>query len=472
MSDTGARIGLFARSRAVTLVLLTALVAEVAIGSSGRWLVVGPLSIRMLLLGACLVAGLPLVWRERRYLLREGMVWVTSLFVLTLALSAVWAYSLGNSPAFIVNDLTTFSALLLVPTVVALRLTSSEVLRLTTALFIATSALAVITLAIHVLIPWGLIAPTATEAWLSDRSMGGLADVGAMHRIYLRSQIMFVPALLIGLQHLVHAERHRVWWLVGSSLVATGLVLSLSRSLWIGFFLAFVLALVWCSRDLLALLKASLLAGVGTLVIILGSTAVYGGPALISAAVERLDPSLLVIIPGSGNLDDDDDEADSEDAKKGNQAMVDEEAVDLRGETLALTQDRVRDRPIIGWGIGYNLDSIRDDGRTEYMYWDLLMKLGLLGMVPFLLAYMWVPLRLLRRGKVIDVASNPRILAAGLLGVAVASYFNPFLNSSLGIAMLLLVVAAAGTGNGTPALEASEPGPAEAPFGAGNGSHA
>jgi O-antigen ligase len=411
--------------------LLTLLVAEAAFGSSGRWVLIGPLSIRNMVLGACLVAGLPLVWRERRHVLGQSIVWVTSLLVLTLAGSALWAYHLGNARTFIVNDLTTFSALLLVPTVVALRLSADEVARLVTVLFASATALAAATLAIHVLIPWGILDPSATADWLFDRSLGGLADVGGeLYRIYFRSQIIFIPALLIGLQRAAVAPRHRMIWLVGSSVLATGLVVSLSRSLWIGVVVAVVVAVVLCSRDILALLRAALLVAVGAAVLVSFSTAVYGGPDLVNAAVDRLDSSKIVVAPGS----EDDSFSDLSDE--------DAEAVGSRSATLELTRAKIRERPLTGWGIGYNLDSIRDDGRTEYMYWDMLMKLGFIGMVPFLLTFAWLPLVIVRRGGLFGFASDARALAAGLTGVAVASYFNPFLNSTLGIAVLLLLVAA------------------------------
>lgn len=427
----------YGRVRALTLALLTVLVAETAVGSSGRWLEAGPLSIRIVLLAATLLVSLPLVWRERRYLLGEGIVWVTALFFATLALSAAWGFHLGNKTGFIVNDLTTFAALLLVPTVIALRLRVVEVVRLVTVFFVAAAALAALTFAIHVLIPLGLLDPEGTADWLTDRSLGGLADVGRdMHRIYLRSQIMFIPAIFVGLHRIATVQRHRLWWIAGTSVVSVGLVISLSRSLWIGFGLALIVCLVWCARDLAALLRAIGLVAAGAAVLIGLSTAVYASPSLIISAAERLNPSMVVVVPETE--EEPDDESDL--------SEVDAESVALRGATLQLTREQIRERPVVGWGIGHNLDEIRSDGRTEYMYWDLLMKLGLLGLVPFVLVYAWSTVGVLRRGGLVSAVSDTRVLAAGLLGIAVASYFNPFLNSSLGIVILLLLVAARDSG--------------------------
>jgi O-antigen ligase len=112
----------------------------------------------------------------------------------------------------------------------------------------------------------------------------------------------------------------------------------------------------------------------------------------------------------------------------------------IRAQTLELSRQLIRERPVTGWGLGHNLDEIRTDGRTEYMYWDLLMKLGIPGLLVFLALYAWTPVRsALRRTRFEPVIT----LGASLAGIAVTSYFNPYLNSTLGIVVLVMLVGAA-----------------------------
>lgn len=261
-------------------------------------------------------------------------------------------------------------------------------------------------------------------------------------RIYLRSEVLFIPALLLGVRRLAtrnqpqptHGRLHHLGSLVGSTVLMMGLVLSLTRSLWMGALTALVVFFTWCARDLAALLRSLGLVLAGLAVLVGLSAAVYGGPALLRASAERLSPRLVVVLPSSDptaapELDPENPNAD---------------AVQFRSRTLVLTKEKIRERPLTGWGIGYNLDEIRDDGRIEFLYWDLLMKLGAPVLALFLVLYAWTPVRLLtRRASLTGPASSAGVLSASLAGVAVTSYFNPFLNSTLGIVILVLLVAVA-----------------------------
>ncbi|WP_457253544.1 hypothetical protein [Pedococcus sp. P5_B7] len=442
----------------------------------------------MLLFIGCLLASVPIVWEQRGYLVRQGFIRVLAAFLVLLGASAAWATHLHNSKAFIAADLTTFSALLLVPTVLALRLSVPELERLLRILFWGSAALAVAVVVLHVAAPSEALDVNALGQWLTRHSMGGLALVGdGILRIYLRSEVLFIPALLLGIRGMatvgqtqVRSRRlHQTAYLIGSAVVAMGLVLSLTRSLWIGFIAALLIFLVWCARDLGALLRALGLVAASLAVLVALSAALYGGPELLRAGAARLSPGLAHLVPssetptgtpqpsptttttpgvpGPGTTTP----APSGVPSTGSQSTTpasrsstaktptgsddpDAVAVEIRARTLVLTKERIRERPLTGWGIGYNLDEIRDDGRTEYLYWDLLMKLGAPGLVLFLVLYAWTPIALLRtRGALTGPASATGALAAALGGVAVTSYFNPFLNSTLGIIILVLLVAAA-----------------------------
>lgn len=482
---TGLRV-----SRRLTAIFLAAFVAECTLGSSGRWLVVGPLSVRMLLFIGCMLASIPIVWERRRYLARHGFVRVLAAFGALLGASALWATHLHNSRAFIVADLTTMSALLLVPPVLALRLGVPELERLLRILFWGSVTLAIAVIALHVAAPSGVIDVNALGQWLSRHSMGGLALAGGgVLRIYLRSEVLFIPALLLGIRSVGivgqrHARLHRSAYLAGSAVVAMGLVLSLTRSLWIGCLTALVVFFVWCARDLGALLRALGLVAATLAVLLTASAVLYGGPALLSAGAERLSPGLARLIPGSTpatpppptpattgtgtptqgattpasftpspSTTASPSPTRSEVATSGPTRVAvpdggsddpDAAAVEIRAKTLVLTKEKIRERPLTGWGIGYNLDAIRDDGRTEYLYWDLLMKVGAPGLLLFLVLYAWTPVGLLRRRAALTgQASAGGALSAALAGIAVTSYFNPFLNSTLGIVVLVLLVATA-----------------------------
>ncbi len=429
-------------SRRATLALFTVFVAECAVGSSGRWLMLGPASIRMVLFLACIAVSAPLLWHERRHVCKQGIVWVTAAFIATLAISALWGHQQGNELTFVANDLTTFSALLLVPTVMSLRLTRGEVAKQLIVLLCASAALSVFTIVLHLLVPLNSIDIDAINGWLYRESLGGIADLGnGMDRIYIRSQVLLIAALTFGIYRISCGGTHRLKYVAVSSIVTMGLLLSLTRALWIGFVVALVVLCATRIRDIGKLARSAGLVLVGLAMLIFVSVLAYGGPTLVSSAADRLSPRLAVFAPS------DSDGAADNGSDTSPVLESDAEAVEIRTQTLTLHKERISERPVTGWGLGYNLSTIRHDGRTEYMYWDLLMKLGLPGFLVFLLLLAWTPIQLVRDRNTATRRAHgaplSRVLAASLAGIAVTSYFNPFLNSTLGIVILLLLAAAA-----------------------------
>ena len=101
--------------------------------------------------------------------------------------------------------------------------------------------------------------------------------------------------------------------------------------------------------------------------------------------------------------------------------------------------------PLFGRGVGSYLVGLRLESAVEYTYLDVLMKLGIVGTIPFALAF-FVFLRRAFIHRVFRPKQDPEhsfytlttLIMAGYIGVAVTSITNPFLISPLGIAPLLL----------------------------------
>ena len=161
--------------------------------------------------------------------------------------------------------------------------------------------------------------------------------------------------------------------------------------------------------------------------------------------LERFDPSLIVILPPRPG------QTPSTPVEDGDEFGV---AADLRSKTLGEQLRLIRENPLIGYGLGKNLDGIRDDGKTEYMYPDLWMKTGLPGLLLFLASCFWYGVVLLvrtlraprgRRQELCGLNTAGGLAwvwVCGLLGVGVTSYFNPFLTTPMGILVVGFAAAA------------------------------
>ena len=101
------------RAGRVCLWLLLIYLFECTVGGSGRWLSVGPLSIRMILFALCFVAALPEVWLQRKGLLKNPLIWLTLLFGAYILFSAFLGWKNGNRLGFIWGDISGFLPLAL-----------------------------------------------------------------------------------------------------------------------------------------------------------------------------------------------------------------------------------------------------------------------------------------------------------------------------------------------------------------------
>ena len=111
----------------------------------------------------------------------------------------------------------------------------------------------------------------------------------------------------------------------------------------------------------------------------------------------------------------------------------------VRAETLAEMNGYISESPILGHGLGKAI-TCRENGLAEYFYHDVIVKTGAIGLVLYLLPILWMALALL--GK--KIAREPKLLLgswmAVLLGFLAFSYYNPYMNASLGILFYCCII--------------------------------
>lgn len=433
-------------------VLLMAFVAECTLGSSGRWLMIGGVSIRMLLFGLCFLFTLPALCCQLKKTLRRPQVALAVLFALDLGAMAVVGYKNGHALAFIKADVTSFLALGLLPGFLATVRTKKRVLQTVDCLFISACVLALITTGMHYAMAFLTNEQIAAlSQWLTDTSLGGLSTLSTgIQRVYFKSQIFLQVAMLLGAYKICQADgKKRVLLYLSEGLLLFSCILSYTRGFWLGLAISACLLLVFDARPIRTYLR---MLGAGAAVfclLMLVSWAAYGTPSAAVELVHRFDPDLIVL---SLDLKDEPttEEAAEEATTFSENDMVDEYnqiAVELREQSLREAYAEIAQRPVLGAGLGKNLDDIRTDGKIEYTYLDVLMKMGTVGLILFLLTFFWPVLEYLYAwARGLHRANSPERLlsaaaAAGYLGVAITSAVNPFLTNPMGIMLLMLLSA-------------------------------
>lgn len=433
---------------------LSLFVLECAVGSSGRWLSFGGISIRMVLFAVCFLLTLPAVFSQLRSVCRIPGVICTVLFGVYLVIAAVIGWRMGNSINFITADISSFLTLALLPGFLVTVCTKERVRKMMDMVFYGALVLGIVTTVLHFFFAfaqnWHI---NGINRWLNDHSMGGLAGMSTgVSRIYMKSQMFLQVGLLIGMWKLwTKSGRERWLLLAAEAVIAFACLMSYTRGFWLGFVFSAVLLLIlepihW-KRYLSTLGIVALLLGV----LFSLSWLTYGKPAAAQEVVGRFNPDLIsgaIAPPDSFATDPSGTEMTDPDDPDANEA-----AVLLRQKSLQMLSQRIRQHPIFGNGLGANLDGLRDDGKVEYMYFDIFMKTGLVGFLLFCAVFflpviqlIWQRIRRLKQGQNVSWDSpemGSTMLLTAYMGILITSYVNPFLINPMGICLLLLVAAAA-----------------------------
>ncbi len=433
----------------VSMVALSLFALECVLGSSGRWLSFGSISIRMVLFILCFAVTLPNVISQIRKLFSSPNVILALGLCLYLVVATVIGWKNGNSLQFIKADITSYLTLALLPGFLATVSTNKRLSWLLDMVYYGALALGVITVAIHFYLAFadhnGI---NGINDWLNDHAMGGLANLGhGVLRVYMRSQIFLQVGLLLGIRKIWTAGGCRRWlYFLAEGLLAYGCLMTYTRGFWMGFAISAVLLLIlepihW--KKYLSTVGVTLLVIIGLFLL---SWLSYGRPVAAQEFVARFNPDLIAGIapPVEEPPVDLPTEPDSSDAN--------EAAVVIRQKSLARLYELIGEKPILGNGLGTNLDGIRTDGKVEYMYHDTFMKLGLVGFALFCGVFFLPVIALgkghitrLKAGKDVPIDSpcmEKSMLLAAFLGVAITSYVNPFLINPMGILLVLLMTVA------------------------------
>ena len=431
---------------AVARGLFLVYLAESAFGSSGKLISFGPVSLRMLLFGLCFAASLPAVVRNLRHLAGNGQVLTTVILgVYWLVCAGVGVFS-GNALGLVWADVSTMMALALVPGFLAVMAGEGILNRAMDVMFWSAAALGAVSVVLH------FAMANVTEegfdlvnGWINARSLGGLAYMASgIQRIYFKSQIFLQVAIVYGVWKLGDpGTKKRLWIYAAMGVLFCAWVLSYTRGFWLGLVISAVLVLLLCPWQWKLYLKASGAMLAVFAVFLALSSLVYSGPRVVYEILGRTDASLLA------EKDNVQSEKVEMDADGDGDVSVDEAndaASMLRGQSLQLIWQRIGENPVFGSGLGENLDEIRSDGKVEYMYHDIWMKTGLVGLILFLGCFFGFLVPQIRqelrnrgsRPQWRDPRIRNRFLTAAYLGVALTSWFNPFLTNPMGISLLML----------------------------------
>ena len=107
----------------------------------------------------------------------------------------------------------------------------------------------------------------------------------------------------------------------------------------------------------------------------------------------------------------------------------------------------IKKSPFFGHGLGYAVD--KKNGYIEYFYHDLCAKTGFVGLILFLSPLLVLLLELFKKRKTVGehTLMFQSLMFVSSLFVFIISYFNPCMNSTVGLSVFSLSIAAINPAN-------------------------
>jgi len=405
------------KTLAISFTLFICLLTETILGNSGAWLSFGSIRLRMIIFALCFITAIPKVIEKFMFLVKNEFVITCVIFGIWVLFAIYIGIKNGNKIEFIVSNVTGYLTLGLAPVVVLYVDTFRKkyIIELLTNILVYTSfVLAIIVSILHFAIPFF----TSQEIMefnklINSMSFGDISIFSAnMYRIFLRSEIYFQIAIIIAISR--ELTKEKISWINGFviSVLAFGMLLSLTRSFWIGAFVSLIFVIYFYRANYKKVLRFAIISFSFLSLIVIESTIIYRENSIVFVAINRIQSGLVVPkneTPPPPTIPDNNSNA-------------------IRTEIFDSLIIRIKESVLIGSGMGAEIKENTTGGNTEYLYLDLTMKLGIIGLFLFFMMYIAVLKVFLKFRKISHYKrqSFSEGYLSALIGVMVSSYFNPW----------------------------------------------
>lgn len=269
---------------------------------------------------------------------------------------------------------------------------------------------------------------------------------GKVTRIFFNSgSRLFFAGFALSIVFSLIENKRKIIWIFIASLDIFGVFISYTRSGYLAFVIgifAFVVLILLFYRDFFKTLAIRACFVGGIVVVLIGMVSVAEKVNLVDVAINRCLFAGAEIEDTNTNVekpsDNKNDKNNKNDKLTNEKAEIQNLAIREQRKTLAI--ENIKKHPFLGGGLGVSNDI--NDGFIEYFYLDILSKIGFIGFIIFIIPFLFSAFDTIILRDVFCKEQRLLALAAqlGCLFVFVISYFNPCLNSSVGLFMYSLAL--------------------------------
>lgn len=271
---------------------------------------------------------------------------------------------------------------------------------------------------------------------------------GKVTRIFFNSgSRLFFAGFALSIVFSLIENKRKIIWIFIASLDIFGVFISYTRSGYLAFVIgifAFVVLILLFYRDFFKTLAIRACFVGGIVVVLIGMVSVAEKVNLVDVAINRCLFAGAEIEDTNTNVEKTSDNKNDKNNKNDKSELTNKKAeiqnLAIREQRKTLALENIKKHPLFGGGLGVSNDI--NDGFIEYFYLDILSKIGFIGFIIFIIPFLFSVFDTIILRDVFCKEQRLLALAAqlGCLFVFVISYFNPCLNSSVGLFMYSLAL--------------------------------
>ena len=434
-----------------SIILLCAVMFDSCIFGAGELISVGPLGFRQILLVLLGISCIPVMWERKKELISSKYSWPIIGFVVWMVFCAYIGIQNQNTQVSV--DFNAFVYLIFVPLAMVTLNSKPRIQLLMKLMVLGSLILAVITighLIVYLIDRDFLLKLADLELELNLARIGPISQ--KIPRIYFLSALYMIAGCAFSFYFLTMQNDRKHTWLycLTPGLSVFALMISYTRSVFLGIFAAVVVVVVYViiamDKQALKRFVKQLCTAVAVFAIVTITFSAITETNYLKYVFSRISVSSVdtgATEPSDGTTPEFpepsnpiSEEEKQQDAYNSLTQLSDER----RAVTIRESLQDIKASPLIGHGLGYTVAS-RPDG-NEYSYLDLWLKTGIIGLLLYFTPFIMIVVDLFRQKNNTICTRNEKVVwFAFLLGIMGYSIFNPYINSALGIFAYACVIA-------------------------------
>lgn len=402
---------------------------------------------RMIFFGISVLAAVVLILLDLKKYLNNKYLISVLVFMVVIFIAAIRGFVGKQNTTILLSDFKGFLNFLIVFPMMAVMYKKNRVISFLKMLCLSLGVVSVL----GIILAFYLQMPLEIRHWAYDFFDGYnicmITELtGRVTRIFFNSgSRLFFAGFALSIVFSLIENKRKIIWIFIASLDIFGVFISYTRSGYLAFAIgifAFVVLILLFYRDFFKPLAIRACFVAGIVVVLIGTVSVAEKANLVDVGINRCLFAGAEIEDNDTNVDKPSDNKNDKNNK--NDKLTNEKAeiqnLAIREQRKTLALENIKKHPLFGGGLGVSNDI--NDGFIEYFYLDILSKIGFIGFIIFIIPFLFSVFDTIILRDVFCKEQRLLALAAqlGCLFVFVISYFNPCLNSSVGLFMYSLAL--------------------------------